>query len=33
MGSHSGNAGVLDLVAALQWVRENVANFGPRRWA
>ena len=26
--AHSGNAGVLDLVAALQWVRENVANFG-----
>ena len=25
---HSGNAGVLDLVAALEWVRENVANFG-----
>ncbi len=26
--AHSGNAGVLDLVAALEWVRENVANFG-----
>jgi para-nitrobenzyl esterase len=25
---HSGNAGVLDLVAALTWVRDNVANFG-----
>ena len=26
--AHSGNAGVLDLVAALEWVRDNVANFG-----
>jgi para-nitrobenzyl esterase len=26
--AHSGNAGVLDLVTSLQWVRENVANFG-----
>jgi para-nitrobenzyl esterase len=26
--AHSGNAGVLDLVAALEWVRENAANFG-----
>ena len=25
---HSGNAGVLDLVATLGWVRENVTNFG-----
>src|SRR5271169_201928 len=25
---HSANAGVLDLVAALQWVHDNVANFG-----
>ncbi len=24
----SGNAGMLDLVAALQWVRDNIANFG-----
>ena len=24
----SGNSGVLDLVAALEWVRDNVANFG-----
>jgi para-nitrobenzyl esterase len=24
----SGNAGQLDLVAALQWVRDNIANFG-----
>jgi para-nitrobenzyl esterase len=25
---HSGNAGVLDLVAALTWVRDNIAQFG-----
>ncbi len=28
MFAHSANAGVLDLVAALEWVRDNVANFG-----
>jgi para-nitrobenzyl esterase len=26
--AHSGNAGVLDLVAALQWVRDNIERFG-----
>jgi para-nitrobenzyl esterase len=26
--AHSGNAGMLDLVAALQWVRDNIAQFG-----
>lgn len=26
--AESGNAGLLDLVAALQWVRDNAANFG-----
>jgi para-nitrobenzyl esterase len=26
--AHSGNAGMLDLVAAPEWVRDNVANFG-----
>jgi para-nitrobenzyl esterase len=26
--AHSGNAGMLDLVAALAWVRDNVASFG-----
>jgi para-nitrobenzyl esterase len=26
--AHSANAGVLDLVGALEWVRENVARFG-----
>src|SRR5205807_2298201 len=25
---HSGNAGVLDLVAALCWVRDNIESFG-----
>jgi para-nitrobenzyl esterase len=26
--AHSGNAGVLDLVAALEWVRDNIEQFG-----
>jgi para-nitrobenzyl esterase len=26
--AHSGNTGVLDLVAALEWVRDNVGHFG-----
>jgi len=26
--AHSGNAGVLDLIAALSWVRENIDGFG-----
>ena len=26
--AHSGNAGVLDLVASLEWVRDNIAKFG-----
>jgi len=26
--AHSGNAGVLDLVASLQWVRDNISAFG-----
>ena len=26
--AHSGNAGMLDLVAALHWVRDNIAGFG-----
>jgi para-nitrobenzyl esterase len=26
--SSSGNVGVLDLIAALEWVRDNIANFG-----
>jgi para-nitrobenzyl esterase len=26
--SQSGNAGMLDLVASLQWVRDNIENFG-----
>lgn len=25
---HSGNVGMLDIVAALQWVHDNIANFG-----
>lgn len=25
---HSGNVGMLDIIAALQWVRNNIANFG-----
>lgn len=25
---HSGNAGILDLVQSLEWVRDNIANFG-----
>ncbi|MDD2244729.1 MAG: carboxylesterase family protein [Dysgonamonadaceae bacterium] len=25
---HSGNVGALDMVAALEWVKENVSNFG-----
>jgi para-nitrobenzyl esterase len=25
---HSGNAGMLDIVASLQWVNRNIANFG-----
>ena len=25
---HSGNVGMLDVVAALQWVRDNIRNFG-----
>ena len=31
--SHSGNAGMLDIVAALTWVQENIERFGgdPRR--
>ena len=26
--AHSGNAGVLDLIAALEWVRDNIGRFG-----
>src|SRR5437660_12911797 len=26
--AHSGNAGVLDLIAALEWVRDNIGHFG-----
>ena len=26
--AHSGNAGMLDLVAALEWVRDNIERFG-----
>jgi para-nitrobenzyl esterase len=26
--AHSSNVGMLDLVAALEWVRDNIANFG-----
>ena len=26
--AHAGNAGVLDLVASLEWVRDNIAKFG-----
>ncbi|UZD21437.1 carboxylesterase family protein [Algoriphagus halophytocola] len=26
--AHSGNVGQLDIVASLEWVRENIANFG-----
>jgi para-nitrobenzyl esterase len=26
--AHSGNAGMLDIVAALEWVRDNISSFG-----
>jgi para-nitrobenzyl esterase len=26
--AHSGNAGMLDLIAALEWVRDNISGFG-----
>ncbi len=26
--AHAGTAGMLDLVAALEWIRDNIANFG-----
>src|SRR5213079_3492637 len=26
--AHSGNAGTLDLIAALEWVRDNIGQFG-----
>jgi para-nitrobenzyl esterase len=31
--AHSGNAGMLDIVAALEWIRDNIERFGgdPRR--
>jgi len=25
---HSGNAGMLDIIAALQWIHDNISNFG-----
>jgi para-nitrobenzyl esterase len=24
----SGNVGMLDIVAAMEWIRDNIANFG-----